>query len=63
MFLTHPATSQWADPDGGPLYPVARTFRSFTITAPTFLRTQFDLDAAKKAILMKYVSQSGCNSI
>jgi hypothetical protein len=41
------------------LYPVASMFFSLTSTAPTCLRIQVDRVEASRAILRKYLSQSG----
>ena len=44
---------------GAPLYPDARIWRSFTITAPTGLDAQVDLVAVILAMIIKYSFQQG----
>src|SRR3989442_7545140 len=56
---SHPPSPQFARPRGVSLYPVERTMRSLTTTAPTCRRTHVDRDAASSAMRMKYSSQFG----
>src|SRR5438876_3965181 len=56
---SHPPSTQYVRPRGVSLYPVERTMRSLTTTAPTCRRTHVDRDAARSAILMKYRSHDG----
>src|SRR2546428_3821178 len=56
---SHPPSPQFARPRGVSLYPVERTMRSLTTTAPTCRRTHVDRDAASSAILIKYSSHDG----
>src|SRR3990172_6482813 len=55
----HPRSAQCSTPEGAPLYPVARIFLSFTITAPTSLRRHVARRFTRCAISMKYSSQEG----
>src|SRR3990172_3171081 len=55
----HPRSAQCSTPEGAPLYPVARIFLSFTITAPTCLRRQVARRFTRCAISMKYSFQDG----
>src|SRR5712664_216269 len=55
----HPPSPQLRTPRGVSLYPVVRTMRSLTITAPTLRRTHVERVEASCAIRMKYVSHEG----
>src|SRR5712692_2046452 len=55
----HPPSPQLRTPRGVSLYPVVRTIRSLTITAPTLRRTHVERVDARCAIRIKYVSHDG----
>src|SRR5205807_1139196 len=56
---SQPPSPQLGSPRGVSLYPVLRTIRSLTMTAPTWRRRQVDRVAARRARFMKYSSHGG----
>lgn len=53
LHLWQPPSEQFSIPNGVPLYPVDTILMSFTITHPTNLFMQFDLEATISHILRK----------